>query len=536
MFRSSCIVFILLANIAELNSVSANSQSDVVVVDKQRFLWKLGGEPYEVVGTILKGWNDPGEYTELTIRIPDGKQLVLIQLTGIRHKDISVVNNLLNSPYLLVIQGARLDKGPFLVLTEYAFASSPGYVSVLALNDKGYPEFVFREMLNVSKLNDYDGDGHLDILVRGGVGEPWGGGQSYDPYLVYTQKFIDGHIKFEINNDLSRKWGTANQYPWAGSRYSEKYLVTRGPSGAKIKKVERTNDNAVASSPRDALIQYLVDHTYPNGIRHALIDKFDNFERLKKLDKKDLNIVKNAIFARRGYVFKRQDLQDFFDRKSWYKRQKNLPVGDAIETDAVDKATLDAIDLIEKGANPQIVEQLEKVLRMEKRTDTVWNDSNVTRMPPGKRASPVSLGGLHVGEKFDHSNFEKQFGKIIWTYQAAHQAGEFGGRNMGFTANIYLFKGLQFARKTTGTGSIFMLFTLIPHCTKQMTAWRHEQKCLTSKRGIRGCGLKTSKMDSYIPRSAMVTTSRSSVDSLILFSYRVVIDIGPEKHNARGWG
>ncbi len=452
MFRSSCIVFILLANIAELNSVSANSQSDVVVVDKQRFLWKLGGEPYEVVGTILKGWNDPGEYTELTIRIPDGKQLVLIQLTGIRHKDISVVNNLLNSPYLLVIQGARLDKGPFLVLTEYAFASSPGYVSVLALNDKGYPEFVFREMLNVSKLIDYDGDGHLDILVRGGVGEPWGGGQSYDPYLVYTQKFIDGHIKFEINNDLSRKWSTANQYPWAGSRYSEKYLVTRGPSGAKIKKVERTNDNAVASSPRDALIQYLVDHTYPNGIRHALIDKFDNFERLKKLDKKDLNIVKNAIFARRGYVFKRQDLQDFFDRKSWYKRQKNLPVGDAIETDAVDKATLDAIDLIEKGANPQIVEQLEKVLRMEKRTDTVWNDSNVTRMPSGKRASPVSLGGLHVGEKFDHSNFEKQFGKIIWTYQAAHQAGEFGGRNMGFTANIYLFKGLAIRTQNNGNG------------------------------------------------------------------------------------
>ncbi len=77
MFRSSCIVFILLANIAELNSVSANSQSDVVVVDKQRFIWKLGGEPYEVVGTILKGWNDPGEYTELTIRIPDGKQLIL---------------------------------------------------------------------------------------------------------------------------------------------------------------------------------------------------------------------------------------------------------------------------------------------------------------------------------------------------------------------------------------------------------------------------------------------------------------------------
>ncbi|WP_066309651.1 YARHG domain-containing protein [Bacillus sp. FJAT-29814] len=35
--------------------------------------------------------------------------------------------------------------------------------------------------------------------------------------------------------------------------------------------------------------------------------------------KQDLRLARNEIFARHGYIFTADDLQQYFDRKSWYK-------------------------------------------------------------------------------------------------------------------------------------------------------------------------------------------------------------------------
>ena len=47
-------------------------------------------------------------------------------------------------------------------------------------------------------------------------------------------------------------------------------------------------------------------------------DKVFGLEKLDWLPKKNLRILRNSIFARYGYIFKSQDLQDYFGNKSWY--------------------------------------------------------------------------------------------------------------------------------------------------------------------------------------------------------------------------
>lgn len=42
-------------------------------------------------------------------------------------------------------------------------------------------------------------------------------------------------------------------------------------------------------------------------------------EELSGLTKEDLRIARNEIYARHGYIFKSQDLRDYFSSKSWYQ-------------------------------------------------------------------------------------------------------------------------------------------------------------------------------------------------------------------------
>jgi len=38
--------------------------------------------------------------------------------------------------------------------------------------------------------------------------------------------------------------------------------------------------------------------------------------------KEDIKIMRNTIFAMHGYIFKSQDVKEYFSKKSWYKPQK----------------------------------------------------------------------------------------------------------------------------------------------------------------------------------------------------------------------
>ncbi len=42
---------------------------------------------------------------------------------------------------------------------------------------------------------------------------------------------------------------------------------------------------------------------------------------LTSYSKEELSIMRNEIFARHGYIFKRADLKEYFSQKTWYNPQ-----------------------------------------------------------------------------------------------------------------------------------------------------------------------------------------------------------------------
>jgi hypothetical protein len=61
-------------------------------------------------------------------------------------------------------------------------------------------------------------------------------------------------------------------------------------------------------------------------IHNGYWDLYDSIRTFHELDlavlsKKDLRLLRNAIYARHGLIFKSGDLQDWFSRFSWYKPQ-----------------------------------------------------------------------------------------------------------------------------------------------------------------------------------------------------------------------
>jgi len=59
--------------------------------------------------------------------------------------------------------------------------------------------------------------------------------------------------------------------------------------------------------------------------------KIESFEFLKDQELKsksvdELRLLRNEVFARKGYVFKSTDLQDYFKNKPWYKPDSNLSI------------------------------------------------------------------------------------------------------------------------------------------------------------------------------------------------------------------
>ncbi len=75
-----------------------------------------------------------------------------------------------------------------------------------------------------------------------------------------------------------------------------------------------TYSNSLNRSSTEAIFQI-------NGSKQSLTEK-----ELKNLRKLDLEIIKNAIYARHGYSFKKQTFRTFFEQTDWY-----IPVSNDVE-------------------------------------------------------------------------------------------------------------------------------------------------------------------------------------------------------------
>lgn len=86
----------------------------------------------------------------------------------------------------------------------------------------------------------------------------------------------------------------------------------------------------------------------------SLITKLFN-ERISEdelvgLSKEELSILRNSLYAKHGYIFKKQDLIDFFTKEEWYKEvtsDMNVAYSNFTETD------IDNLKLIQQVENSQ---------------------------------------------------------------------------------------------------------------------------------------------------------------------------------------
>lgn len=201
-------------------------QTQWKIVQEINFDWNKDGHADLISLAIPDVWNDPGEFTRLTVAIK-GKPAVDFKVEGI-HIHGFYNESLVNSEYVALIASETADK-PLLVLKQYAYASAPGKFTIIALKKDSVPEIVFDKMFTPQSLYSYKDKttftGMQDSTECHGMYHC-----SYNPQLVYRLSRTDkGALKFEIDLTESEKLNKTNNYPWAGPDYLKDKLVFTPP-------------------------------------------------------------------------------------------------------------------------------------------------------------------------------------------------------------------------------------------------------------------------------------------------------------------
>ena len=86
------------------------------------------------------------------------------------------------------------------------------------------------------------------------------------------------------------------------------------------------------------------DYFAYNGLKFSKLDSKLTAEDLRDLDKAQLRLMRNAVYARHGRTFKSVDLQSLWECYTWYKKNPNY--SDSLLTD-IDKYNIELIQKYE---------------------------------------------------------------------------------------------------------------------------------------------------------------------------------------------
>ncbi|NII85142.1 YARHG domain-containing protein [Pedobacter sp. SG908] len=86
-----------------------------------------------------------------------------------------------------------------------------------------------------------------------------------------------------------------------------------------IKRVDTAEDGKIDTLEANAFYRSASDQIFKLNASTTVLKEED----VKNLRKLDLQIIKNTIFARHGYAFKKQTFRNFFDPVEWYVPVKN---------------------------------------------------------------------------------------------------------------------------------------------------------------------------------------------------------------------
>jgi hypothetical protein len=159
---------------------------------------------------------------------------------------------LVNSEYLYCasVPFGKTER-TLLFVIGWAYASSPGSVHVIELENNRAPVVVFRnDEFEITDLIDLNGDGRPEIVGRPCLSQEWGDHiLTYAPSHVYT--FPSGIAeKAAFSEVLSRRYNTQHSYGWAGKDCSDKLAVVLHPPGGGKPRIMEARDAEKLSSTK----------------------------------------------------------------------------------------------------------------------------------------------------------------------------------------------------------------------------------------------------------------------------------------------
>ena len=137
---------------------------------------------------------------------------------------------------------------------------------------------------------------------------------------------INNKRGFTIPYQIKNKEVITKFYYWSASE--QRYILDESVTQEQIKN---------ANCPEDYFAY--------NGLKFSKLDSKLTEEDLKELDKTQLRLMRNAVYARHGRTFKSVDLQSLWECYTWYK--KNPKYSDSLLTD-IDKYNIDLIQKYEQ--------------------------------------------------------------------------------------------------------------------------------------------------------------------------------------------
>lgn len=137
-----------------------------------------------------------------------------------------------------------------------------------------------------------------------------------------------------------------------------------------------------------ALMCYSLSYSQSDDIEQSFGNIVD-IEQLRLMTKTELRILRNEVFARKGYVFRSKELATYFENKVWYKP---MPGKEVVLTDN-EQAFVDNIKIVEAEATKPI--DFRCLNYYDKNIETIYPLTGEkiikNRLPKGKGVSALRI-------------------------------------------------------------------------------------------------------------------------------------------------
>ena len=229
----SLVLFLLI-----LSLISISSAASWKKVESFAFDWNNNGKPDTFSLEVPDNrQGEPGDFTRLVINIPGKKEFVLEDKYGLtdyanysHSKTVPIDKNLFaNKSKYLVLSPMENNKSEssLLFVFGWEYSSRPGILYIISLNKDGYPEIIFKNELEVLKLEGINKDGYAELIGYHSYSEffgPKGMFSSYCPRYAYAIRKAKTGLAITFDEKLSEAYNKKNYY-WAGLKPSEEMVI-----------------------------------------------------------------------------------------------------------------------------------------------------------------------------------------------------------------------------------------------------------------------------------------------------------------------